>query len=109
MRHLNEGCPEIETAKQDAGRIVSLLVAIACMAVAYFFGTRGTFHLTITILVLPLGCIWYGSEIGSFVGAPVTDEDRPGNVVGTLITLAGWIILLAILAIIVFSAFWGPQ
>ncbi|MEW5943107.1 MAG: hypothetical protein AB1710_04535 [Pseudomonadota bacterium] len=94
----------MESPKGEIGRIVSLLVAIASLAIAYFFGKGGTFHLALTVLVLPLGCIWYGSEIGGFVGAPVDGEVKRGNIAGTLITVAGWVVLFAILAGLILSA-----
>ena len=88
----------------DAGRVVSILVAIVCMAVAHFLVKHEILHLAIAVLVLPLGCIWYGSEIGFFVGQPATEEGGPGNAIGAAIKIFGWIILFAILAGLVLLA-----
>ncbi|MHB1292497.1 MAG: hypothetical protein ACYCY5_09970 [Sulfuricella sp.] len=95
---MNKVHREVEVEGLDAGRVASILVAIVCMAVAHFLVKHEILHLAIAVLVLPLGCIWYGSEIGFFVGMSATGEDNPGNAIGTAIEIVGWIILLAILA-----------
>lgn len=105
MRESNENCPEAGGVLTEISRAVSLLAALACLALAYFFGSSEVFHLAITVVVLPLGCIWYGSEIGGFVGLSADEEGGAGNVVGALITVAGWAVLFTMLAIIVFFAF----
>jgi len=89
----------------EIGRAVSLLMALACLVIAHFFGSGEAFHLVVIVVVLPLGCIWYGNEIGSFAGMPASGEGGVGNVVGVIITVVGWVVLFAMLAIIVFSAF----
>lgn len=88
----------MEAEGLDAGRVASILVAIVCMAVAHFLVKHEILHLAIAVLVLPLGCIWYGSEIGFFVGMPAAGKDGPGDTVGTAIRIVGWIVLFAILA-----------
>jgi len=98
VQHLNKVHREVEAERLDAGRVASILVAIVCMAVAHFLVKHEILHLAIAVLVLPLGCIWYGSEIGFFVGMSATGEDNPGNAIGTAIKIVGWIILFAILA-----------
>lgn len=91
--------------RAEIGRVASLLVALACLLTAHFSGSRETLHLAITVVVLPLGCIWYGKEIGSFVGMSASEEGGAGNIVGTFITAAGWTALFAMLAMVVFIAF----
>ena len=98
MQHLNKVHREVDAEGLDAGRVASILVAIGCMAVAHFLVKHEILHLAIAVLVLPLGCIWYGSEIGFFVGMPAAGEDSPGNAIGTAIKITGWIVLFAILA-----------
>lgn len=88
---------------------MSILVALTCLVVAYFFGSGATFHLAIAIVVIPLGCIWYGNEIGSFVGMPANGEGGVGNVVGVAITIVGWIVLVSMLVFMVFFAFGRSQ
>lgn len=105
MRDSNENCPKAGGVLAEISRAVSLLAALACLATAYFFGSGEVFHLSIIVVVLPLGCIWYGSEIGGFVGMSADGEGGAGNVVGALITVTGWAVLFAMLATIVFIAF----
>lgn len=87
--------------RAEVVRAASLVVALASLALAHFLGTGEAFHLAVIVVVIPLGCVWYGDEIGDLVGMTANGEDGVGNIVGTLITLAGWIALFAILAIIV--------
>lgn len=89
----------------EAGRVMSIMVALACLFIARYFGSGEAFHLAITVVVLPLGCIWYGDEIGSFVGMPTNEESGAGNVVGAIITIAGWALLFVMLTMVVLSAF----
>ncbi|PWB53759.1 MAG: hypothetical protein C3F18_07165 [Nitrosomonadales bacterium] len=88
---------------------MSLLAALACLVMAHLSGSRETLHLAITVVVIPLGCIWYGYEIGSFVGMSANEEGGAGKVAGALITVAGWAILIAMLAMIGFFAFGRPH
>jgi hypothetical protein len=93
----------------EIGRAVSILVALACLAIARFSGSGATFHFAIAVVVLPLGCIWYGNEIGGFVGISANEEGGDGNVVGVVITVTGWVVLVSMLAFIVFFAFGRSQ
>lgn len=102
MRDSNKNHQKAGNSPTEISRAASLLVALACLVTAYFFGNSGAFHFAVTVVVLPLGCIWYGNEIGSFAGMSADGEGGAGNVVGTLITAGGWSVLLAMLA---FSAF----
>lgn len=107
MRDSNENWPGVGGVRAEIGRAVSILVALACLVIAYFLRSGEVFHLAITVVVLPLGCIWYGNEIGGFVGMTTTGEDGVGNVVGALITVVGWVVLFAMLAAIVYYAVGG--
>lgn len=102
MRDTNENHPKTGSTLAEISRALSLLLALACLVAAYFSRNGETFHLAVTVVVLPLGCIWYGNEIGSFTGMSANGEEEAGNVVGALITIGGWAVLLAMLA---FSAF----
>lgn len=90
-------------------RPVSLLAALACLGIAYFSGGGATFHLAVIVVVLPLGCIWYGDEIGGFMEMSAQRGGGSGNAVGKLITVAGWVGLVSLFAIIVFFAFGRSQ
>lgn len=88
----------------EIGRILSLLVALSCLIVAYLYGSSEIFHLGLVIVVLPLGCIWYGNEIGGFVDMSASEEGGADNFTGMLITITGWVALLIMLLIIVSNA-----
>lgn len=95
---------QIQVLQMEIGRVLSLLVAISCLIVAYLYGSSEIFHLGIVIVVLPLGCIWYGSEIGSFVDMSASEEGGADNFTGMLIIVAGWAALLIMLLIVVLNA-----
>lgn len=99
----------INTAQGDAARALSALVALVCVIVAYFFRNGEAFHATVTIVVLPLGCIWYGNEIGDFAGASSDDDGITGKILGKLITVIGWIVLLAMLAVVITYSVGGSR
>lgn len=88
----------------EISRVLSLLVAISCLIVAYLYGSSEVFHLGVVIVVLPLGCIWYGNEIGSFVDMSASEEGGGDNFTGVLIVVAGWVGLLVMLLIMLLNA-----
>lgn len=109
MLNSNENNPKTSSTSAEINRAASLLTALACLLVAYFSGSGEVFHLAITVVVLPLGCIWYGNEIGGFAAISADGGDGTGNAVGTLITVAGWAVLFTMLAAVVFFAFGGSR
>lgn len=85
-------------------QVVSILIALICASIAYFYGQPGALPVTLLVIVLPLGCIWYGQEIGSFTGKPVQGEVRSESLIGTLVVFAGWVMLIAaLLGLILFT------
>lgn len=105
MRDSGEDCLKVIDVRADAGRVVSLLVATTSLAIVFFWGSSEAFHLSVVIVVLPLGCIWYGAEIGDFVGMSANGENEVGNFLGVLVAVVGWVVLFAMLASIVFFSF----
>ena len=95
--------------RAEIGRAVSILVAIACLAITYFFGRSAVFHLAIAFVVIPLGCIWYGNEIGGFIGTSANEEASTGYFAGAVITITGWAVLISMFAFIVFFALGRSQ
>jgi cytochrome b len=85
----------------EISRVVSILLAITGLGMAYGALGEGAFHLAAALVVVPLGCIWYGEEIGSFT---MNEENDSGNPVGVLITYSGWIALSALVAVIAWLA-----
>lgn len=94
--------------RAEIGRVASLLVALACLAATYFLGNRDAFHLVVTVVVIPLGCVWYGDEIGDLVGMSTNEERGASNIIGMLVSLAGWVALFALLAAIVYFGHGSP-
>lgn len=88
----------------EASRVVSILIAVACASIAYFYGPAGGLPVTLLLIVLPLGCIWYGQEIGSFSGKPVQGEVQSTSLIGTVVVFAGWVMLMtALFGLIIFT------
>jgi hypothetical protein len=53
----------------------------------------GAVLLTAAALLLPLACIWFGDELGNYVGAvpgPAINRRSPG----WMVKLGGWVLLL---------------
>lgn len=82
----------------EIGRVISVLIAVVGLAIAYWSPRVGVFHFALAFVVLPLGCIWYGGEIGGFTAD--AEDDTP-NPVGLLITYTGWITLLGMVAVLI--------
>ena len=80
-------------------RFVSLLIAAVYLSLVLFVpgpsSIQARLGLTLLIggyLVLPLLCIWFGEEMGNYVGTfpgPAINRPTPG----CLVTVAGWILL----------------
>jgi len=85
----------------EIGRVISVLVALVGLVLAYWFSSAGVFHFAVAFVVLPLGCIWYGKEIGSFATAEAEDAHNP---IGSLITYTGWIVLSIMVAMLAWPA-----
>lgn len=85
----------------ETSRVISILLAIAGLGVAYASLGVEVFHLMMILVVLPLGCIWYGEEIGSF---SMDEEDDSHNPIGALVTYTGWILLSVMVGVIVWLA-----
>lgn len=86
----------------EIARGISLLVALAGLAIAYRSPDDWIFHFALAFVVIPLGCIWYGKEIGSF---SMSEENAGQNPLGLMITLLGWILLVGMLVLLL----WLPD
>ena len=81
-------------------RFVSLVIAAGYLSIVLFAPGGGPIqsrvgHLLITIgyLVLPLVCIWFGEEMGNYIGSapgPAINRRSPG----CFVSVAGWVLLL---------------
>lgn len=53
----------------DFNRLISVIIAICYLAIAtYFLGGEGLFRM-LGFLILPMGCIWYGDDVGGYTEA----------------------------------------
>jgi len=74
-------------------RIASLVVAIVYLSAAVIYdGGAGALKCAIA-LVLPLGCIWFGDELGQYTGKAghgMISNATPAP----LVAVGGWVLLL---------------
>src|SRR5215203_6971730 len=87
-------------------RFFSLVIAAAYLSIVLFMpghssipGRIGVVLAVAAYLLLPLLCIWFGGEMGNYIGAlpgPAINKPTPG----CLVAIGGWILLL--LPVIVF-------
>ena len=85
---------------QGPSRILSLLIAIAYLVIVFFLkqpkSAVDVLEVLLTIaagLFVPLGCIWFGDELGDYVGTfpgPAFTTRSPG----WLVKIGGWVLLL---------------
>lgn len=81
-------------------RRLSLLIVIIYLAIFLFAAlsrpsgqSTGSLIAVAGYLVLPLACIWYGDEMGDYVGTlpgPAINRTTPG----WMVKLGGWVLLL---------------
>ncbi len=78
-------------------RIISGLLAAGYTVAAHLLWENGGWFFLATYLVLPLGAIWFGREIGDF--ATLTSSDaEPDPLPGLFVILIGWLLMLPPLA-----------
>jgi hypothetical protein len=73
----------------NAARWISLTLAAASCAFAVLLQPAYLACYAIAYLIVPLGAIWYGDELGSMSGLRL-DKRTPG----IMVKIAGWILLL---------------
>ena len=74
-------------------RILSAIIAIGYVIAAYFVaGGEEAFKFGI-FLVLPLACIWFSDEMGSFTGI-MRGQAISTKTPGCLVALGGWLLLI---------------
>jgi len=74
-------------------RILSGIVAIIYLAIAYGGGGGAGVIKCAMFLILPLACIWFSEEMGSFTGVmgrSYIDTQSPG----CLVAFGGWLVLM---------------
>jgi len=106
MVHEKEGVPMFNFI---TSRSLSLLVVLAYAAFALFGGSHrsataavGAVLLTLVYMLMPLACIWFGEEMGDYIGSlpgPAINRRTPG----WMVKIGGWFLLLLPVIIFLFS------
>ena len=91
-------------------RFLSLVIAAAYLLIVMFMpgsgsnkGRLGFLLVTAGYLLLPLLCIWFGEEMGGYLGSlpgPALNKPTPGF----LVRIGGWILLFLPIIIFFISA-----
>lgn len=83
-------------------KILSLIISFVYLLIAYISGGGEFLLKTFAILLLPLACIWFGDEIGTYMGwvggesiTKITSESP-----GWLVRSMGWFLLIGLPLII---------
>jgi hypothetical protein len=90
-------------------RVLSLIIAAGYVLLTLIGGLSqsvptaiGSALLVSAVLLVPLACIWYGDEVGGYVGmlpGPAINRATPG----VFVKVGGWVLLL--LPVVVFCLF----
>lgn len=83
-------------------RILSLIIYAAYLIVAIINGDKGTWPIASVALLLPLGCIWFGDELGGYVGLASNLIFISDTTPGIFIQIIGWVFLLMPAAVLYF-------
>ena len=75
-------------------RFLSLIVALGYLIAAYFGGGWELVWRAAIFLILPLACIWFGDEMGSYTGIGTGRGAITSTTPGWLVALGGWLLLL---------------
>lgn len=73
--------------------IAAAYLLLGCLAAPSLAKVLASLLITSCALLLPLACIWYGDELGEYVGAvpgPSIMKKSPG----WMVKLGGWFLLL---------------
>jgi len=85
-------------------RIISGLVAVIYLAIAFAHGgMEPSFKLGL-FLILPLTCIWFADAMGGYIG-PTTSMAITSTSPGTVVRILGWLLLFLplIIGIIIYA------
>ncbi len=84
-------------------RKLSLVIVLVYLVAAFIYGGWELLLIAAIVLIMPIAMIWFGDEIGDYVGGfhrigkPYITKRSPGS----LVSLFGWALLLAPIAIII--------
>jgi uncharacterized membrane protein YoaT (DUF817 family) len=74
-------------------KTLSALVALAYIGIALLAGAGWETLKLVAFLVLPLACIWFSEEMGSFTGI-MRGQFINAQTPGCLVAFGGWLLLL---------------
>jgi hypothetical protein len=83
-------------------KILSLIISFIYLLIAYISGRGELLFKTFGIILLPLACIWFGDEIGAYMGwvGGESITKITARSPGSLIRLMGWFLLVGLPLII---------
>jgi hypothetical protein len=74
-------------------RILSGLLAVIYIVMAFAGGGGETGLKVVAFVILPLACIWFGDEMGGYIG-PTWGAGITAPSPGLIVCIAGWLLLL---------------
>jgi hypothetical protein len=93
-----------------ASRFLSLVIAAGYLGIVLFMpghrsipGRLGAVLAVAAYLLIPLLCIWFGEEMGNYIGTlpgPAINKQTPG----CLVRIGGWILLLFPVVVLLIGA-----
>ena len=87
------------------GRIISVVVAIAYLLIAYFtMGGVFTFQMAM-FLILPLSCIWFSDLLGGYTGCSLMRGNIDRTTPGCFVAFGGWLLLFLPVIMLLISFF----
>jgi hypothetical protein len=79
----------------DRNRILSGLIALIYLILGFFGAGPETGIKILACLTLPLACIWFPDEMGSYTGRlPISGGGINQQSPGCLVRIVGWVLLL---------------
>lgn len=75
------------------GRVLSGLIAVGYIAAGWWVAGPQVIYMA-AFLLLPLACIWYSEEMGSFTGV-MRMQQITATSPGCLVAAVGWLLLLS--------------
>ena len=88
-------------------RILSGIIAVAYLVVAYLAADAATLFRVGFILILPLACIWFSDEMGGYTGVGMGRGAITSTTPGCLVAFGGWLLLLLPVIVALIAALGG--
>jgi len=74
-------------------KLLSAIIAIAYVGIAFFAGGSEAAVKCGIFLTLPLACIWFSEEMGSYTGV-MRGQQMTSTSPGCVVAFMGWLLLL---------------